>query len=297
MICPACSARLGEGPNSTVSLKCPKCGADYPSIDGVLHFVPHDQYSRSFSYEWHKHAHTLLDGPQRDGTERSLTAVHIGSGDVTGRLVLDAGCGMGRFTDVLTRWGARVVAVDLSEAVHVARRNLAERPGVAFLQADVFKLPFAPASFDAILSWGVLHHTPDCAAAFRALVPLLKPGGLMHIFVYGKSKSMRRRFVEFYRIFTPRLPHPVLYALCWLAVPMYYIYKIPLVGNAMRVLLPMSRQRDARERVLETFDDYSPPHASRHTFPEVHGWFVEAGFTDIRIYDPPIRIVGRKRPA
>lgn len=263
-------------------------------MDGVWHFVPHDQYSSSFSFEWQKHAHTLLDGPHRDGTERSLLAVHIGPEAVKGKLVLDAGCGMGRFTDVLTRWGAQVVAADLSEAVHVARRNLADRPGITFLQADVFKLPFPPATFDMILSWGVLHHTPDCAGAFRALVPLLKPGGLMHIFVYGKSKSTRRRMVELYRKFTPKLPHSLLYALCWLAVPMYYVYKIPLVGNALRVLLPMSRQRNARERVLETFDDYSPPHASRHTFPEVHNWFVEAGFTDIRIYDPPIRIVGTK---
>jgi hypothetical protein len=73
------------------------------------------------------------------------------------------------------------------------------------------------------------------------------------------------------------------------------VYKVPLLGNLLRVLLPVSRQRSARERVLETFDDYSPRYQSRQTFPEVHAWFVGAGLTDIRIFNPPVTVVG-KRP-
>src|SRR5947199_61256 len=70
------------------------------------------------------------------------------------KLVLDVGCGMGRFADVATRWGAHVVCVDLSLAAEVAARNLADR-SATFFQADVFNLPFASESFDYIYSIGV----------------------------------------------------------------------------------------------------------------------------------------------
>ena len=104
-----------------------------------------------------------------------------------------------------------------------------------------------------------LHHTPDCAGAFRALCRLLRPGGTIAIWVYGKSRSTRRRMMDVYRRVTVHLPHRLLYALCFLSVPLYYLYEVPLLGNLLRVVVPMSRQRDARERVLETFDNYSPP--------------------------------------
>ena len=85
---------------------------------------------------------------------------------------------MGRFAEVATRWGARVVGIDLSAAAEVAAKNLADREFVAF-QADVFALPFAPESFDIIYSVGVLHHTPDCEAAVKSLDKYLKPGGIL----------------------------------------------------------------------------------------------------------------------
>jgi len=61
-----------------------------------------------------------------------------------------------------------------------AAKNLADRPATVF-QADVFKLPFAPQSFDYIYSMGGLHHTPDCEQALRGQPRLLKPGGRIAI--------------------------------------------------------------------------------------------------------------------
>jgi SAM-dependent methyltransferase len=294
-ICPACEAGLPAIESwSGGAVTCPGCAARYAKVNEVLRFVPDDLYSRSFSFEWEHHPRTLMDDTTRRGTEQTLRRMLVTPELVRGRRVLDAGCGMGRFADVLTRWGAEVVGVDLSASVEVARANLQGRDGVTIAQADILRLPFPPATFDVILSWGVLHHTPDCAAAFRALARLLRPGGTMAIWVYGKSRSSRRRVVNVYRRLTVHLPHPILHALCYIAVPLYYVYKVPLLGNLLRVLIPVSRQRDARERVLETFDEYSPRYQSRHTFPEVHGWFVEAGLTDIRIFDPPVTVIGRR---
>jgi SAM-dependent methyltransferase len=295
LICPACGTGLPEaGSWRTAPVPCQECDARYGAVNGIFRFVPEESYSRSFGFQWVRHARTQMDDASRNGTERTLRSMQITPELVKGRRVLDAGCGVGRFADVLARWGAEVVAVDLSQAVEVARANLQGRQDVMIAQADIFRLPFPPGTFDVIVSWGVLHHTPDCAGAFRALTRLLRPGGTIAIWVYGKSRSARRRVMDAYRHLTIHLPHPVLYGLCFLAVPLYYAYKVPILGNLLRVVLPMSRQRDARERVLETFDYYSPRYQSKHTFPEVHGWFVEAGLTDIRIFDPPVRAIGRR---
>lgn len=99
--------------------------------------------------------------------------------------------------------------------------------------------------------------------------------------------------ITFYRNFTIHFPHPILYRLCYLSIPLYYVYKIPLIGNLLRFLVPASRQRDPQERVLDTFDEYSPRYASRHAFPEIYRWFLEAGMRDIYVADPPIHAVGQ----
>jgi ubiquinone/menaquinone biosynthesis C-methylase UbiE len=257
--------------------------------------VPEDAYARSFSYEWNQHRKTLLDAEGRRSGEESLAKFLLSADLVQGKQILDAGCGTGRFSDVFHRWGAaHVTAVDLSQSIDVAKENLAGRENITFVQADLMRLPFPKQSFDVILSWGVLHHTPNCAAAFRELATYLKPGGILAVYIYGKSKGARRRMITLYRKLTIHLPYPVLYKLCYLAIPLYYAYKIPLIGNLLRFLVPASRQRDSQERVLETFDEYSPRYASRHAFPEVYRWFLEAGLRDIYIADPPIHAVGRR---
>jgi SAM-dependent methyltransferase len=102
----------------------------------------------------------------------------IPSGMLEGRRVLDAGCGMGRWSYVVAKSGARyVVGFDLHDGVHAARALTRETGRVSLLKANVFALPFRPASFDSIISIGVLHHTGDTIGAIRGLLPLLRPGG------------------------------------------------------------------------------------------------------------------------
>ena len=293
-ICPKCNSSLAawrEQPTGIFS--CPGCKESYTLVDGIYHFVEDDVYLENFSFEWERHARLYFTPDGQRGTERTLAKLHLTPETVRGKRVLDVGCGTGRFSEIFTRWGAaQVVAVDLSEAIHTAQKNLSDRPGILFVQADLTKLPFPTACFDIILAWGVLHHTPNTENAFKVLARHLRPGGTMAVYIYGKSKGMRRRFMALYRKVTPHLPHRVLHWFCKLSVPMYYVYKIPLLGNLFRVLLPMSRQKDARERVLETFDEYSPRYAWRHTFPEVQQWFVDAGMHHNRLFDPPIYAVG-----
>ena len=86
----------------------------------------------------------------------------------------------------------------------------------------------------------------------------------------------------------------MLYALCFVSVPLYYIYKIPIIGHLLRNLFPISMQKKWDWRVLDTFDWYSPKYQSKHRYPEVCAWFKEADLQNIELYEPPVAVGGRK---
>jgi len=298
--CLSCQSPLeGRG----ADLVCVACGRKYPEVKGVIRFVEEQQYAGSFGFQWQVHALTQLDNASSDVSERDFRRrTGFRPEDIAGKLVLDVGCGMGRFADVATRWGAHVVGVDLSLAAEVAARNLAGREATIF-QADVFHLPFAPESFDFIYSIGVLHHTPDCERAFKMLPGLLKPGGRIAIWLYSRYHSWYR-MSDVYRSVTRRMPPRLLHALCYGVIPLYGVHqvlrKIPLVGRsasgALAYLIPMAFHRDRNFRILDTFDWYSPWYQSKHTYEEVFRWFESCGLDDLKVIEQPIAVQGR-RPA
>ena len=288
------------------ALACAGCGKRVPVRNGVPRFVPDDQYAGNFGFEWTVHNRTQLDtsggttgsrsgdsDPARESEETFRKYTGLTPDDVRGKTVLDVGCGMGRFAEVVSRWGGKLTGVDLTRAVDSAAANLAGRPDVRLLQASLFELPFADGSFDYVYSLGVLHHTPDCRKAFDAITRLVKPGGRLCVWVYGHMGPWTV-FSDFYRRATTRMPHRLLHALCWIAVPMYWFNCIPLIGWASRMVLPLSHHPRASWRWLDTFDWYSPEYQSRHTYPEIFDWFRAAGFEDLRLFGVPVSVTGRK---
>ncbi|MGF1567797.1 MAG: methyltransferase domain-containing protein [Nodosilinea sp.] len=105
--------------------------------------------------------------------------------------ILDAGCGTGVSTEYLVHLNpaAQVVAIDLSAGALAVAQERCQKSGaerVEFHHLSLFDVEQLPGEFDLINSVGVLHHTPDPAGGLRALAKKLAPGGLLHIFVYGK---------------------------------------------------------------------------------------------------------------
>jgi SAM-dependent methyltransferase len=269
-----------------------------PRVRGALRFVQADSYAGSFGREWNWFAKTQLDRPAEGQTESretfaaktGLTPEHL-----RGKRVLDVGCGMGRFAEVAASYGADVVGVDLSAAIDAAQGNLGALPNTAFIQADVFDLPLRPESFDFIYSIGVLHHTPDTRAAFAALPRLLKPGGRILIWVYTNERKLGYVASDAYRHLTTRMDDERLLKLCRLAAPLGGLYRTRF-GRYLLPLLPVSAHPDPEWRVLDTFDWYAPKYQWKHDWPEVEGWFRDAGLEDIRRHEVAVSVSGR-RPA
>lgn len=273
---------------------CSQCSKTYPVVDGVARFVSSEHYVGSFGFQWNTFSKSQLDSA--NGTTRSRDAFEEKTGwklsSLRGQRVLDAGCGMGRFAEVCAAAQAEVHAIDLSSAVVAAARNLKHYPNASFYQADIMNLPFADGSFDAIYSLGVLHHTPDTRKAFLSLTRLLRPGGRIAIWVYSTRLRLTMAGGEILRTFTPRLSKGVLLKASRVAVPLYHLHRLPLIGKATTALLPTSMNPDPEWRWLDTFDWYSPRYQWKHSYPEVEGWFREAGLTDIVREPFPVSVRG-----
>ena len=97
--------------------------------------------------------------------------------------ILDAGCGYCYHTVRLTRGGCKITAVDFSEAALSEAQKTIERANiegqVSLQKGDLTALPFADASFDFVISWGVLMHIPQMETALFELSRVLKPGGTL----------------------------------------------------------------------------------------------------------------------
>ena len=297
--CLSCRGRLTS---SDAGYVCAVCGRTFPLERGISRFVSPENYAGSFGFQWQRYDRTQLDDATCTISEVDfMRKTGLTRQDLEGKLVLDVGCGMGRFAEVVTRWGARVVGIDLSAAAEVAARNLKDREFVAF-QADVFDLPFAPESFDLIYSIGVLHHTPDCEQAVKVLPQYLKPGGKLAVWLYSGYNKWYR-FSDIYRKVTTRMSPTTLHSCLRVAVPVINgvdagVRVIPLIGKpisgVLRYVLPVNRNPKRSFRVLDTFDWYSPKYQSKHTYEQVCRWFEDCGLEDLHIGEKSISVRGRK---
>ncbi len=109
-----------------------------------------------------------------------------------GRDVLEVGIGAGTDAERFARAGARVTGIDLTEqGVALARRRF-ELAGLSggFRRADAESLPFPDESFDLVYSWGVIHHSPDTAAAALEMVRVCRRGGRVCCMVYNRRSLL-----------------------------------------------------------------------------------------------------------
>jgi SAM-dependent methyltransferase len=293
--CPECGANLTA--DGSTNLSCEN-GHRHPIEGGIPRFTPPSTYADSFGYQWTTFRRTQLDDAIRDESEATFAQkTGLSSQDVKGKSVLDVGCGMGRFADVVARWGAeQVVAMDLSRAVEAAAENLEQYEGAHVVQADAFAPPFAPGTFDVVFSIGVLHHTPSTARAVASAARFVKPGGTLSVWLYSRRLRTTHLGSEILRPMTSRMSEEHLLRVVRWTVPKLdrvHEHAGPL-SKPLRVALPTSAHPDPEWRILDTFDWYSPRYQWKHTEDEVTEWFRRLGFTDLWVGPVPVSVRGRR---
>jgi SAM-dependent methyltransferase len=291
LACPRCDAALEA---SGEAVRCASCGLSAPVRDGIPRFVLDvaDPLARrtqaSFGYEW------THFGDWRPSGELNFRDYFAGIdlSRLASARVLDGGCGMGRHARQMAPHAAHVVAVDFSAAIDQAARNVAECRNVDCIQADLFHLPLAPASFDLVYSMGVVHHVADTDGAVARLARCLKPGGRMRVYLYWRHTGWRGALlglVTMARTVTTRLPHPVLRALClvlslalWGAVILPYRALSAFGADVSRLPLFVYTRYPFRVLYNDQFDRFSAPIEKRYTEDEAVAVLRRAGLVDVR---------------
>jgi len=247
---------------------------------------------KSFGYQW-----TVFGRMVCDFRMNFLNYVHpLTSGDFAGRLGLDVGCGFGRHIFNAAGLGAEMVGVDLSRAIDVAARNTKELAGVHLIQADLYRLPLRPGTFDLVYSLGVLHHLPDPQGGFEAIVQQAKPNGHVAVWLYSTSRRFTNIALEAARFVARRLPLPVLKGLAYLAaaidwggfiLPYKCASRLPGLGRIVdRLTLSRVKIYSAypfQVAAADWFDRLSAPIRYYYRREDVERWFREAGLTRIQV--------------
>jgi SAM-dependent methyltransferase len=199
-----------------------------------------------------------LDTPERlqAKAEQGIFARLLNEQVPHGAAVLECGCGTGQLSNYLgLTWGRTVFGTDICVSSLRLAQAFKERHGIKgthFAQMNLFRPAFPAASFDLVISNGVLHHTADPFQAFRSILRCVKAGGFIVIGLYnryGRLTTDLRRVL--FRLTRDRLQ--------W-----------------MDPRLRRAGLGEARRRAWFR-DQYKHPHESTHTFDEVLEWFDATG--------------------
>jgi SAM-dependent methyltransferase len=230
----------------------------------------------NFGFEWIEYSRFGWDDPvyhQEYEREIFCRKSLLAPAELTGRIVLDAGCGNGRYTYWAAQCGARVFGLDLGDGVESAEANTRMLSNVQIVQGDILNVPFAPGTFDVIFSIGVLMHTGDARRATHALAEKLKPGSSLTVHVYGKGNLIYETIDRCLRRYTTRLSISSLQRLTRRAFRVrQWLERLHLIGLADRFV-----RLGPHPHII--FDWYAAPVATHHTHDEVRQWFEQCGLT------------------
>lgn len=293
------------------ALFCRGCSTQYPIVAGIPRFIGNGNYAGSFGYQWN-----IFRGEQIDsvnGTKLSANRVFSETGwDASwmkGKWILDAGCGAGRFMDVVAKTGANIVGLDISNAIDAAAKTVSGYPNTHFVQASIFELPFKPGVFDAAYCIGVIQHTPDPARAIKSLPIHLKPAGKLALTIYERRKFTLLYSKYLLRPITKRLPQSVLLGLIRATMPVLFplteiLFRIPVFGRLFKFVIPIANYvdepaLDIRQRykwaIMDTFDMLAPAFDSPQTQSEAEAALSSTGVKDVtRLNNLGLNIVATK---
>lgn len=311
-VCPSCRApdltfsAIGEAEGDNVisgTIACGACKQSYIVNIGLPRFVTSSNYADSFGFQWNKYARTQLDSFSGIpiSTERVRNA--IGTLDLSGERILEAGSGAGRFTEVLASTGADLTSFDFSSAVDANAANQKPSERLHLFQGDIFRIPLHEHAFDRVVCLGVIQHTPDPHEAFLSLAKYVRPGGQLVIDAYTRNLAALLQWKYLLRPITKHMSkerlHGIIAAVTPPLVPVAKALK-RLGGRAGARLVPiveysnlgLDENLNVQWAILDTFDMYSPAHDHPQSLATVEKWFGEIGFENVSVRHGPNGVVG-----
>jgi ubiquinone/menaquinone biosynthesis C-methylase UbiE len=253
-----------------------------------------------FGDEWSRfnQQQLLLNAPEHLAIFNSYFAVFPWQLLPEGAVGFDLGCGTGRWAALVAQKVGHLHCIDPSEALEVARRNLAGLPNCFFHRATVDKIPLPDNSADFGYSLGVLHHVPDTRAGICQCVQKLKSGAplLLYLYYAFDNKPAWFRLVwwmtEFIRFTVSRLPHPLRYAASQVLACLVYFPAAKIAAGLERMgrdvrNLPLSAYRSMSFYTMRTdaLDRFGTRLEQRFTKAQIKQMMEDAGLTGIRFSD------------
>jgi SAM-dependent methyltransferase/uncharacterized protein YbaR (Trm112 family) len=227
---------------------------------------------------WNLDVQALLD--------RFLKETDESTESLSGKFVLDAGCGNGHLTIELARAGIPAVGMDFSRSIERAF-EINDQPQAYFVQADVEFPPFPAGFFDLVHSSGVLIHTQRTELSFSCLEPCVKAGGKISIWAYQPRKDRIHNLFNVIRKYSSRLPIRI----------QYYLYLCTLLPVSFLVKRFKGNHQSVKEMMIEILDWFSPRYRWEHEVSEVESWFYKRNYREVKVTDSNVwgfNLVGRK---
>ena len=189
-------------------------------------------------------------GSLLDKSRRSIFVKKLDDEIPMGSNILEAGCGTGQMSIILSRYARQIYGTDLSKGSLIEAKqfiNSNDIKSVHLFRMNIFKLFFKENTFDVIISNGVLHHTYNPKLAFSKLVRVLKPGGIIVIGLYHRYGRIIQKIRQ---------------------------SLIKNFGDSFKFLDKRFREKISNKKKYAWFlDQYKNPSETTHTYLEVLNWF------------------------
>jgi len=272
----------------------------FPISGGIPRFVAEAgagldvDTQESFGYEW-QHFDAVL--PDYDTEFHNYFRI-VPREILQDAVVMDAGCGMGRWAGQLIKLPVRrLYAVDFSRAIDRAAAVLSDQPSAHCIQADICNLPFRSGTMTFSYCLGVLHHLRDPDEGMRSLARVTAGPLLVYLYYALDNRPWFHRWllalVTGTRRITSRLPKRAMLPLAWvIAALIYYplarmaalLARLGLTGIAHQLPLSHYRAYSFSFMVGDAFDRFATPIERRYTRAQVADWLAryhfEATFSD-----------------